>query len=93
MTRATTRLMLGGAILGLLCVVPPDALANAGNSAASASLNDGNGNGRCNSPPCTCDQYGRLTCDCKDSPEVIFLISDTNLISLSLSGCNYGESC
>ncbi|XP_003425026.1 uncharacterized protein LOC100679292 [Nasonia vitripennis] len=76
MTRRTTWLMLGVAVLGLLCVGLPDALANAGNSAASASLNDGNGNGRCNFPPCTCDQYVRLTCDCKDSPEVLLLTSE-----------------
>ena len=71
---AATRLMLGSAILGLFWTstsLPRLALANNNNAPASSSVVDGaNGNGRCNSPPCTCDQYGRLTCDCKDAGEV-----------------------
>lgn len=28
---------------------------------------------RCDTPPCSCDQFGRLTCLCKDDAEVINL--------------------
>lgn len=52
-----TRYVLGSAILGLFW----------------SSLLKGvltNSTSRCDYPPCSCDHYGRLTCDCKEEGEV-----------------------
>jgi len=52
-----TRYVLGSAILGLFW----------------SSLFKGvltNSTSRCDYPPCSCDHYGRLTCDCKEEGEV-----------------------
>ncbi|XP_012285926.1 uncharacterized protein LOC105702720 [Orussus abietinus] len=31
---------------------------------------------RCDAPPCSCDDYGRLTCDCRDEGEELVLTSE-----------------
>lgn len=52
-----TKYVLGSAILGLFWSgLFKGALTNSTN--------------RCDYPPCSCDLYGRLTCDCKEEGEV-----------------------
>ncbi|TGZ54979.1 Uncharacterized protein DBV15_06782 [Temnothorax longispinosus] len=61
-----TRYVLGSAILGLFW----------------SSLLKGvltNSTSRCDYPPCSCDHYGRLTCDCKEEGEVAKLNVDINI--------------
>lgn len=57
MGAAWRQFVLGSLILGLF----------------SSSLLKGvltNSTNRCDYPPCSCDHYGRLTCDCKNDGEV-----------------------
>lgn len=74
-----TGLVLGSAILGLFCTSFPK-------SAMTIPTN------RCDAPlPCTCDDHGRVTCDCKDEGKELILTSEsekwltprTSLISVS----------
>lgn len=53
-----TRYVLGSAILGLFW-----------SSLLKGVLTNVSTN-RCDYPPCSCDHYGRLTCDCKEEGEV-----------------------
>ncbi|KAL0130971.1 hypothetical protein PUN28_002511 [Cardiocondyla obscurior] len=58
-----TRYVLGSAILGLFW----------------SSLLKGvltNSTSRCDYPPCSCDHYGRLTCDCKEEGEELILTTE-----------------
>ncbi|XP_070155760.1 uncharacterized protein [Polyergus mexicanus] len=58
-----TRYVLGSAILGLFW----------------SSLLKGvltNSTSRCDYPPCSCDHYGRLTCDCKEEREELILTTE-----------------
>ncbi|XP_044587379.1 uncharacterized protein LOC123266985 [Cotesia glomerata] len=55
------RLVLGGAILGLFWGGIPQTI-------GSDALD-----GICESSPCVCDLHGRLTCDCENRPEELFL--------------------
>ncbi|XP_057334308.1 uncharacterized protein LOC130673344 [Microplitis mediator] len=55
------RLVLGGAILGLFWGSIPQTI-------GSDTLD-----GICESSPCACDLHGRLTCDCENKPEDLFL--------------------
>lgn len=52
-----TKYVLGSAILGLFW-----------SSLLKGALT--NSTSRCDYPPCSCDHYGRLTCDCKEEGEV-----------------------
>lgn len=53
-----TRYVLGSAILGLFW------------SSLLKGVLTNSSTSRCDYPPCSCDHYGRLTCDCKDEGEV-----------------------
>ncbi|XP_011880986.1 PREDICTED: uncharacterized protein LOC105569264 [Vollenhovia emeryi] len=58
-----TRYVLGSAILGLFW----------------SSLLKGvltNSTSRCDYPPCSCDHYGRLSCDCKEEGEELILTTE-----------------
>ncbi|XP_011639951.1 uncharacterized protein LOC105429005 [Pogonomyrmex barbatus] len=58
-----TKYVLGSAILGLFW----------------SSLLKGvltNSTSRCDYPPCSCDHYGRLTCDCKEEGEELILTTE-----------------
>ncbi|XP_031840553.1 uncharacterized protein LOC116430478 [Nomia melanderi] len=63
MGAAWREFVLGSLILGLF----------------SSSLLKGvltNSTNRCDYPPCSCDHYGRLTCDCKNDGEELVLTTD-----------------
>ncbi|XP_051172004.1 uncharacterized protein LOC127288540 [Leptopilina boulardi] len=74
-----TGLVLGSAILGLFCTSFPK-------GAMTIPTN------RCDAPPpCTCDDHGRVTCDCKDEGKELIITPEsekwltprTSLISVS----------
>ncbi|KAK2579866.1 hypothetical protein KPH14_007549 [Odynerus spinipes] len=60
------KFVLGSAILGLFwsCCLLKGVLTNSTN--------------RCDYSPCSCDHYGRLTCDCKEEGEALILSTDSD---------------
>ncbi|XP_015182013.1 PREDICTED: uncharacterized protein LOC107069312 [Polistes dominula] len=62
----TAKFVLGSAILGLFwsCLLMKGVLTNSTN--------------RCDYSPCSCDHYGRLTCDCKEDGEELILSTESD---------------
>ncbi|XP_043286741.1 uncharacterized protein [Venturia canescens] len=82
---AARRLVLGSAILGLFWSgLPRYGVATAENGQSSKA---------CEPAPCTCDDYGRLTCDCKGQETDLVLSSEgetplsPHTMRISVSNC------
>ncbi|XP_014476558.1 PREDICTED: uncharacterized protein LOC106745459 [Dinoponera quadriceps] len=59
-----TKYVLGSAILGLFW------------SSLLKGVLTNSSTSRCDYPPCSCDHYGRLTCDCKEDGEELILTTE-----------------